>query len=219
MDQNALMDGLVMFLCFIVIVTFHEWAHAWVAWKLGDNLAYNEGRVTLNPQAHICPIGTLLIPLAMALLGALDSEMAGFLIGWGKPVPVNLYNLENRARDHSLIALAGPAMNLVLAFVCLGFFRVFLEFEQETMMEAMQQLALLSIFLCWLNLLPIPPLDGSHVMKYIVGLREETYANISQFGIFILLIALHIQPVQMFLMKMTFMTLIGMAKVLGIPFS
>ncbi|MGB0578118.1 MAG: site-2 protease family protein [Limisphaerales bacterium] len=217
MDTDTLMSGLVMFLCFIVIVTVHEWAHAWVAWKLGDNTAYNEGRVTLNPQSHICPIGTLAVPLGMVLLSAMGSGIGSLLVGWGRPVPVNLYNLENRSRDHSLIALAGPAMNLVLAFVCLGLLRVFMEFEQDTMMEAMQTMAILSIFLCWLNLLPIPPLDGSHVMKYIIGMREETYANIAQYGIFILIVALQIQPIGKFLHEMTFKTLIGMATVLGIP--
>lgn len=218
MDTDALTNGMVMYLCFIVIVTVHEWAHAWVAWKLGDDTAYREGRVTLNPQSHIDLIGTVIVPLIAILIGAMGSGMGAFLIGWGKPVPVNLYNLENRARDHSLIALAGPAMNLVLAFFCVGLLRVFVEFDQETMIQAMEAIAGLSIFLCWFNLLPIPPLDGSHVMKYIVGMREETYMNIARYGIIILIVTLQIQPVQMFLHVMTIKTLIGMAVIFGVPF-
>ena len=207
MDNQALMDGLVMFLCFIPIVTFHEFAHAWVAWKLGDDTAYRQGRVTLNPQMHIDLIGTVVVPLVAVLF------MGGMLIGWGRSVPVNLSNLKNRARDDTLISLAGPAMNLVLAFFALILMRVFLAWDMQTMAEAMWNIASLSVFLCWFNMLPIPPLDGSHPTRYLLGISEETYAKIAQYGIFILIVALQIRAVQVFLSSMTNGTMAIMEKI------
>lgn len=216
MDTKVLLDSLVMWLCFIPIVTFHEFAHAWTARKLGDDTAHLMGRVTLNPQSHIDPIGTLLIPGIAILLAASGSVAAGFLIGWGRAVPVNLMNLRHRARDHSLIALAGPAMNIVLALLCLILLRICVALEMPAVAEMMQRIALLSVFLCWFNLLPIPPLDGSHVMKYIVGMREETYMKIASYGIFILIVAIQLRPVRMFLSQMTFSTLNGLALIVGL---
>ena len=215
MDKQALMDGLVMYLCFIPIVTFHEFAHAWVAWKLGDDTAYRQGRVTLNPQMHIDPIGTLLVPGIAVLLMASGSVGGGLLIGWGCAVPVNLYNLKNRARDDTLISLAGPAMNLVLALVCLILLRIFAAAGMAPMAEAMWNVAFLSIFLCWFNMLPIPPLDGSHVAKYLVGMKEETYMKIAQYGILILIVSLQIPAVQGFLRAMTGGTIDMMAAITG----
>lgn len=216
MDTKAALDGLVMYLCFIPIVTFHEFAHAWVAWKLGDDTAYREGRVTLNPTSHIDLWGTIIIPLFAVALMASGSGLAGFLIGWGKAVPVNLLNLRNRARDHSLIALAGPAMNLVLAFVCLILLKIFVATGFTPMAEAMQTVAVLSIFLCWFNMLPIPPLDGSHVTKYLIGMNEETYMKIYQYGFIILIIAIQIPAIRAFLGNMTRYTIMAMATVLGL---
>lgn len=216
MDTDAALNGLVMYMCFIPIVTFHEFAHAWVAWKLGDDTAYREGRVTLNPTSHIDPIGTIIVPLVAVVLMASNSALAGFIIGWGRAVPVNLLNLENRARDHSLIALAGPAMNLVLAFVCLILLKIFIAVDVQPVAEAMQTVAFLSIFLCWFNMLPIPPLDGSHVTKYLIGMREETYMKIYQYGFIILIVAIQIPQVRMFLGAMTYQTVTLMATVLGL---
>jgi Zn-dependent protease len=216
MDTKVLIDELVMWLCFIPIVTFHEFAHAWTARKLGDDTAHRQGRVTLNPQSHIDPVGTLIVPAIAILLAASSSAAAGFIIGWGRSVPVNLANLRNRPRDHSLIALAGPAMNIVLALICLVLLRVFVELDMQPVAEMMKRIAVLSVFLCWFNLLPIPPLDGSHVMKYVVGMREETYMKIASFGIFILIVAIQLRPVTAFLSTMTFSTLSGLAVVVGL---
>lgn len=217
MDKQAALNGLVMYMCFIPIVTFHEFAHAWVAWKLGDDTAYRQGRVTLNPTSHIDPIGTILVPLVAVVLMASSSSLAGFIIGWGRSVPVNLLNLQNRARDHSLIALAGPTMNLVLAFVCLLLLRIFMNLDSDALSESLLMVAFLSIFLCWFNMLPIPPLDGSHVTKYLIGMREETYMKIYQYGFIILILAIQIPAVRRFLHVMTDQTLFGMASILGIP--
>src|SRR6266567_3481071 len=117
MDQKALFDGLVTYVCFIPILTFHEFAHAWVASKCGDDTARLQGRVSLNPLVHIDPIGTVVLPLVAVFLGASGSGLGRFIIGWGKPVPVNIANLRHRRRDDTLVALAGPAINVLLAVV------------------------------------------------------------------------------------------------------
>ncbi len=212
MDQKALIDGLIFMLCFIPIVTFHEYAHAWMAWKLGDDTAYRQGRVTLNPQSHIDPIGTLLLPgIAVALMA---SGGPGFIFGWGKPVPVNLANLENVRRDDNLISLAGPAMNVVLAFLVLIIAKIAMAAGIESIEEGAFRLAMLSLFLCFFNLLPIPPLDGSHVFKNIAGMSDATYANLAQYGFIMILIAIQIPAIPHFLSIATFTTLAAMVKIL-----
>jgi len=214
MDQKALIDGLIFMLCFIPIVTFHEFAHAWVAWKLGDDTAYREGRVTLNPQSHIDLLGTLIVPgIAVAMMA---SGGPGFIFGWGKPVPVNLNNLQNVRRDDNLISLAGPAMNVLLAFIAMIIAKIALVAGVESVQEAAFRLAQLSLFLCFFNLLPIPPLDGSHVLKNIIGMSHETYANLAQYGIIMVIVAIQIPAVSKFLVVSTYGTLAAMMKVLGL---
>src|SRR5215469_18895949 len=112
MDPNGIIDGLLYYLGLVVLLTFHEFAHAWVAHKCGDDTARLQGRMSINPVVHIDPIGTVLIPLLVLF----SPMLGGFLVGWAKPVPVNPMNLNHPVRDDCLIALAGPAMNLVLAF-------------------------------------------------------------------------------------------------------
>jgi len=85
MNPSALFDGLLTYLFFIPLLTFHEWAHAWVAWKCGDDTAYHQGRVTLNPIAHMELIGTVVLPLLGIFLSLSNSALAGFIIGWGAP--------------------------------------------------------------------------------------------------------------------------------------
>src|SRR5450756_1816337 len=103
-----LIDGFKLYLCFLPLLTFHEFGHAWVAWKCGDDTARLQGRVSLNPLAHMELVGTVILPL-LAIFSA------GLIIGWGKPVPVNPYNLRRRRLDDTLVSLARPAMNIALA--------------------------------------------------------------------------------------------------------
>src|ERR1700678_3346395 len=109
MDSSQIADGLIFYIELVVLLTFHEFAHAWVAHKCGDDTARLQGRMSLNPVVHIDPIGTVVLPLVMIFI----SPVSRFLIGWAKPVPVNLANLSNPFRDDILIAMAGPAMNLL----------------------------------------------------------------------------------------------------------
>jgi Zn-dependent protease len=212
MDQRALLDGLVMYLCFIPILTFHEWAHAWTAWKCGDDTARLQGRVSLNPIVHIDPIGTVALPALAIFLAASGSGLSSFIIGWGKPVPVNIFNLRHPRRDDTLVAMAGPAMNVVLAFGLLALGKVGQMLGVPMMLDICLQVALLSLFLCFFNLLPIPPLDGSHVVKNLVGMSHETYWRLCQFGFIVVILAIQVSSVRWVLGWATF----GSLKMLGL---
>ncbi len=216
METKDLIDGLIAYLCFIPVLTFHEWAHAWVAMKCGDDTAKNLGRVSLNPVTHIDPIGTVALPLLAVFLGAMNSGLASFIIGWGKPVPVNPANLRNRRVDDTLIALAGPFMNIVLALVILAFARVAIGFDWAAGVEMAQRIALVSLFLCFFNLLPIPPLDGSHVVKNFIGMREETYWNLCRFGFIAVIIVIQIPFVRGAVAQATIATFVTMAHLFGL---
>jgi Zn-dependent protease len=195
MDQAHLLQGLITFLCFIPVLTFHEFAHAWTAWKCGDDTARLRGRVSLNPIVHIDPIGTILLPLIAIFLSASGSALAGFIIGWGKPVPVNIANLRHRRRDDTLIALAGPAMNILLAIVLMGFAKIGALAHSELLIESALRITQVSLFLCFFNLLPIPPLDGSHVLMNAIGMSYETYFKLCQYGFIMVIVAVQFQPV------------------------
>jgi len=181
-------------MCLVVLLSFHEYAHAWMAHKCGDDTARMMGRMTINPIVHIDPIGTVFLPLMMLSLNP------GFLLfGWAKPVPVNPANLTNRKRDDILISMAGPAMNVILAIVLLAVLRVASEMPEgisgSAVVAQLERIAEISMFLCLFNLIPVPPLDGSHVMRHVVGMSEETYRNIARFGFIIVLVVINIPGV------------------------
>ncbi len=163
---------------FIILLTFHEWAHAKSANMLGDSTARDEGRMSLNPAVHIDVVGTLFLPLIGTFFG-------GAFFGWAKPVPVNPYNLKNPRRDIMLIAGAGPFMNIVLTFVILAGLRileleVFFKFdasESATHLIIKKEIiftAFISVILAAFNMLPLFPLDGFSVVN---GLLPESAAR------------------------------------------
>jgi Zn-dependent protease len=213
---SAIFDGLLSFLCLLILLTFHECAHAWTAWKCGDDTARNLGRVSLNPIVHMELIGTVVLPLLVVFLSAADSVLANFLIGWGKPVPFNPSRLRRRRADATLIALAGPVMNLVLAAVAMGLARAFYAGGSLGMFEVAVRLCVISLVLCYFNLLPIPPLDGSQVLKNLVGMRDETYWRLSQFGLFLVIVALQIPLVRGLISRATFVTRDLLAQLFGL---
>ena len=180
---------IILFLLLVVCITIHEWAHAWVADKLGDPLPRQQGRVTLDPRSHIDPIGTLLIPLIMIFASP------GFaIIGWGKPVQISLPNRETKKRDDILITIAGPLSNLSIAFICSLSFGLFYRFVPlgESALLLLYQIVSLNAVLFFFNLLPIPPLDGSHILKNMVNMKDETFLKFSKYGFFILIILINI---------------------------
>ena len=168
-------------------ITVHEVAHGWVARHFGDPTAYMLGRLTLNPIKHIDPIGTLLVPGLLLMMG-------GFIFGWAKPVPVAWENLRNPKRDMAIVALAGPVANLLMAILWALIMKVGLLLGGQLDMLSRPLVYMgaagisINVMLMVLNLLPLPPLDGGRVMAGLLPDRlAHTYNRIEPFGFFILL--------------------------------
>jgi Zn-dependent protease len=205
----AILQGLLLYLCFIPVLTFHEFAHAWTSHKCGDDTAKNEGRVSLNPIVHMELMGTVILPLAAIFMSMVQPVLAGFIIGWGKPVPVDLNNLRNPRRDDTLIALAGPLMNLILAVICMGFVKLGFIMKLKGMNEAGEMimtigylLTQVNLVLAFFNMLPIPPLDGSHVLWNAAGFSWDSYFKAMQFGFILVIVAINIPGVRQWLGRM-----------------
>lgn len=203
MDMQMLMDGVALWIGLVILLTFHEFGHAWTAMKCGDDTAKHEGRVSLNPLVHMDLIGTVILPLGMIFLSMAGSGLAAFLLGWAKPVPVNPYNLRNPRVDDILVTLAGPGMNVVLAVVLMGLARLGLMADLLPAAEFLLGMAHLSLLLCFFNLIPIPPLDGSQVMRVLIGMSYQTFAQIAQYGFIILILILQIPHVRLALAIVT----------------
>lgn len=215
MDPSALAMALLGYVFFIPLLTFHEWAHAWTAMKCGDNTARDLGRVSLNPIVHMELIGTVVLPLLGILLSLGGSPLAAFIIGWGKPVPVDLNNLSKPRLHDTLISMAGPAMNILLAIPLVIVAILGVRFGNEAVTEVAIRIAELSLFLCFFNLLPIPPLDGSHAMRHILGMSWETYVRLARSGFILVIIALQIPGIREAIATATEKTLVAMIQAAG----
>jgi Zn-dependent protease len=199
MDSGQIIDGLIYYIGLVILLTFHEFAHAWTSHKCGDDTARLQGRLSLNPVAHIDPVGTVLFPLLMIFLPAFGGgSFTRFMIGWAKPVPVNINNLKHPVRDDILIAMAGPAMNFILAVLLVGIARVAFAFGSDEAVSVLFNMAQLSLVLCFFNLIPIPPLDGSHVARNFIGMSWEAYWRLCQppFSFIFVIIAINIPGVR-----------------------
>lgn len=202
---------LVIFQVVVLVLAFsvHECAHAWTAWRLGDPTAKMLGRITLNPIKHLDPFGSVIFPLIGLYYG-------GMLFGWAKPTPVTARNFKNYKRDDILVALAGPASNLMSATAAL----ILLVILKHTIAggsvaiitamalahrlpgistENLPQLFPVALFLYYIillnlllfvfNLIPVPPLDGSHILRHFLPYRAlQVYDRIGMFGMIILML-------------------------------
>jgi Zn-dependent protease len=192
-DVHRITQVAIIIALLVISTSIHEAAHAWVALKCGDPTARDLGRLSLNPVVHIDLFMTILLP-------AITFLSTGFIFGGAKPVPVNYYNLRHPLRDMALVAIAGPLSNLILAAVFFFFYKV-LVFElgvweshrlgPEVLLGALGFNLLLTTF----NLLPIPPLDGSRVMTWLLpsGLREP-YMRLESFGLLVVLFVIYFVP-------------------------
>ena len=168
----------------LLAITVHEVSHGWVASLLGDKTAFMLGRLTLNPLKHVDPVGTILIPGMLLLL------QTGFIFGYAKPVPVTWQNLRNPKRDMALVAVAGPASNLLMAIVWALLIRVGLLLGDQGLALIYMGVAGISIntILMVLNLLPLPPLDGGRVLTGLLpGPWAYRLSRIEPYGFFILI--------------------------------
>lgn len=185
----------IQFAVFLFSLSVHEAAHALAANWSGDPTGRYQGRITLNPMAHIDPIGTVILPLSMMIFGG------GFMFGWAKPVPFNPLNLRNRKLGEIIIAVAGPASNLLLVIICAVLVKVlfpdnvvsssFFGDYAGGVASILEAAIYLNIILAVFNMIPIPPLDGSHVLRNILpDSLADAYSQLSPMAGFIILIVL-----------------------------
>lgn len=196
---------LITVLALVVAAMVHEVAHGYAAHLCGDDTAKEAGRLSLNPARHLDPVGSLILPLVMASLG-------GIVFAYAKPVPYNPWRLRHRRRDEVIVALAGPASNLLQALVGAALFRIGWEVVSQSpeLLVApsvfgygLAQLVLLLLssyvsvnaMLLFFNLIPLPPLDGSKVVCFFLkGQALERYYEVQRYAMPILLIALYVVP-------------------------
>lgn len=198
-------------------ITVHEVAHGWVALRLGDRTAQMMGRLTLNPLRHIDPLGTILVPGILLMLG-------GFIFGWAKPVPVTYQNLRNPKSDMAWVALAGPMANLIMAVIWALVAKIGLMLMHtgtvigEPMMYMGVAGILINAMLMMLNLLPLPPLDGGRILVSLLpGPLAWQVSRIEPYGFFILLGLLYFGLLGMILWPLIGLLLALLAGTFNLP--
>lgn len=172
----------------LLAITLHEAAHAWVANLCGDSTANMMGRLSANPLRHVDPVGTILVPIVVAVLSQFQ-----FVFGWAKPVPINWYQLRNPRRDMALVAAAGPVSNFMMTFFWASCMKAGLMLSPNSSIIAEYLFltgragVLINLILGLLNLIPIPPLDGSRILASMLPpTQAKYYMMLEPFGFFIL---------------------------------
>jgi len=222
---QGFMLGLLFILPAIVIaLSFHEAAHAWMSNRMGDPTAKNLGRMSLDPTKHF------------DLFGFISFILIGF--GWGKPVPTNARNYYNYKKANVLVALSGVAMNLLIALVVLIIICVLVMSDvftsviprylfssgfQVTFVDIVHTILFyivsLNLTLCFFNLIPIPPLDGHHLVKGFIARKSPSfYMSYQRYGFIALLLVLFVTPLRTYLGQLVFLIISGIASLFGVPF-
>ncbi len=218
MDELTLLQRIVVWILPVIFaITVHEVAHGWVAKRYGDNTASALGRLTLNPIKHVDLIGTLIIPGLLLLSGT------GFIFGWAKPVPVDARNFKNPLRDMAVVALAGPVSNFLMAlgWALIARLGVSIGAQAEAISLPLIYTGVagisINLVLALINLLPIPPLDGSRVLSGILpNYWAWQYNRLERFGFIILLALLYtntlssILAVPLFVAQKAFFSIAGL---------
>jgi Zn-dependent protease len=191
----SIVNGIISLFVVLFAITIHEASHGWAALKKGDPTAFHMGRITLNPIRHIDPVGTILLPLILIVMGAPP-------FGWAKPVPVNPLNLKDPRKDNVIISLAGPLSNIsvaVVAFIILkllmtldpslGYGRAGFSNLLSPIIQILYLTIVINIILAIFNMIPIPPLDGSGVVSGLISEEAaQKYEQIRPYGFFILIV-------------------------------
>jgi len=200
LNVEQLIPKLIIYMVVLLLaISAHEAAHAWMSYKFGDDTARLLGRITLNPLAHTDPIGTLLIPI----VGFIVANMGGafFLIGWGKPTPVNPLRWRNKDLANIMVSIAGILANLLIAVIAFTIFKVLLMTRlgdaipnclNEPVRLFLFYLLVMNVSLAVFNLLPFPPLDGSKVLEtFLPESMQPVLAVLEQYGYLILMVLMY----------------------------
>ncbi|HTB63786.1 MAG TPA: site-2 protease family protein [Opitutales bacterium] len=220
--MDALRHGLILYIVLAASIALHEFGHAKMADMLGDFLPRSQGRVTLNPLVHLDPIGTGVIPLLTIFLPIFThTGLPISLIGWGRPVQISLPHPKTRVRDEILITLAGPGMNFLIALVtAIAAGLVMRSHHQTEIPEWAAEIIYINAIQIAFNLIPLPPLDGSRILRHIVGMSEELFVRLATISPIILLVLINLPAFQHFINEATIRVAIPfirlMAKIAGV---
>ena len=186
---------IISVLCFVPAIVLHECGHAFMAYKLGDPTAKNAGRLTLNPLKHVDPLGTVILPVVMMLMG-------GPVFGYAKPVPYNPAYFEDKRKGDILVAVAGPGVNLLLALAACAVAWIFRLVAGSLLTSSfayyvvyfLMYFTLINLFLMFFNLIPIPPLDGSAIFVLLPERFLPTYYTVQRYAMPFFLILVFVIP-------------------------